>query len=135
MKIKYLYKNTYIKRDYNTKISEIEKKITDHNHGKYITTPEFNNFARAKLITKTDFDAELKKSRDRVTSKKPNYLLVENKLKKLQKFDSSYFRGKDFLEGSYLVFKLINKYFKKTGNTKSISSWKSKDFSHEVILL
>ena len=33
------------KTDYNTKITEIEKKLTDHNHGKYITTPEFNNLA------------------------------------------------------------------------------------------
>ena len=30
------------KTDYNAKISEIEKKVTDHNHDKYITTPEFN---------------------------------------------------------------------------------------------
>ena len=29
------------KADYNTKIVEIEKKITDHD--KYITTPKFNN--------------------------------------------------------------------------------------------
>ena len=27
------------KRDYNTKISETEKKVRDHNHDKYITTP------------------------------------------------------------------------------------------------
>ena len=25
---------------YDTKIGEIEKKLTDHNHKKYITTPE-----------------------------------------------------------------------------------------------
>ena len=31
--------------DYNTKISEIKKKVSDHNHDKYITTPEFNNLA------------------------------------------------------------------------------------------
>ena len=30
------------KTDYNTKISEIENKVNNHNHGKYITTPEFN---------------------------------------------------------------------------------------------
>ena len=49
------------KTDYNTKISEIEKKLTDHNHDKYITTPEFNKFtadifatrlAQANLIIK-----------------------------------------------------------------------------------
>ena len=32
------------KTDYNTKISETEQKLTDHNHDKYITTPEFNMF-------------------------------------------------------------------------------------------
>ena len=41
-----------------------EKKLTDHNHDKYITTPKFNTFtagifaaslAKANLVTKTDF--------------------------------------------------------------------------------
>ena len=30
------------KTDYDTTISEIEKKYNDHDHDKYITTPEFN---------------------------------------------------------------------------------------------
>ena len=56
------------KTDYNTKISEIKKKFADHNHDKYITTPEFNNLAagffatrltQAYLIAKTDFDTKL----------------------------------------------------------------------------
>ena len=60
--------NLVKKTDYDTKVNEIEKKITDHKHDKYITTPEFNkltveNFAarlaQASLITKTDFDAKL----------------------------------------------------------------------------
>ena len=51
-----------------TKIIEIEKKITDHNHDKYITTAEFNkltavNFparlAQRNLVTKTDFNNKL----------------------------------------------------------------------------
>ena len=33
------------KADYGSKITEIEKKRTDHNHDKYITTPEFNTLA------------------------------------------------------------------------------------------
>ena len=37
--------NLVKKTDYNTKVSDIKMKITDHNHGKYITTPEFNNLA------------------------------------------------------------------------------------------
>ena len=56
------------KTNYDTNISELEKKLTDHNHDKYITTPEFNTLAasvfnarlaQANLITKTDFDAIL----------------------------------------------------------------------------
>ena len=46
------------KTDYNTKISEIENKVNDHNHGKYITTSEFNTIAadtfKAKLAAQTD---------------------------------------------------------------------------------
>ena len=33
------------KTNYNTKITEIKKKFTDHNHDKFITTPEFNTLA------------------------------------------------------------------------------------------
>ena len=56
------------KTDYNTKIYEIEKETTDHNHDKYITTPEFNKLtaetfaarlAQVNLLTKTDFDNKL----------------------------------------------------------------------------
>ena len=31
------------KKDYNAKINEVKKKVTDHNHNKYITASEFNN--------------------------------------------------------------------------------------------
>ena len=82
------------KTDYNTKFSEIEGKLNNHNHDKCITTPEFNKFSvdvfderlkRANLITKTDFDADLKKNSDRVTSKNSKHLLVGNELKKTSK--------------------------------------------------
>ena len=62
--------NLVNKTDYNTKVTEIEKKLTDHNHDKYITTPEFNKLAadvfnarlaRVNLITKTDFDSKFYK--------------------------------------------------------------------------
>ena len=54
--------------DYDKKISELEKKITDHSHEKYNTTPEFNKLtakkfaprlAQTNLMTNTDFDAKL----------------------------------------------------------------------------
>ena len=134
------------KADYNTKISEIENKFNNHNHGKYITTPEFNNFAaavftarlaRANLVTKTDFDTELKKISDKVTSNKSKHLLVETKLKKLQKFDSSYFRGRSHFEEdgvqNYLVCQPMYKYFLKNGSIESIAELESKGLSNEVI--
>ena len=38
------------KTDHNTKIIEIENKITtDHDHDKYITTQEFNKFTSEKF--------------------------------------------------------------------------------------
>ena len=96
--------NLVTKTDYNTKISEIEKKITDHNHDKYITTPEFNTLAasvfnarlaQTKLVTKTDFDTKLKDISHRISSNKTKHFLVENELKKLKAFDSSYFKGRN----------------------------------------
>ena len=56
------------KTKYDTKVSELEKKLTDHNHDKYITTSEFNTLAagvfnailpEANLISKTDFNIKL----------------------------------------------------------------------------
>ena len=41
------------KTDYNTKITDIENKLNNHNHDKYIDTSEFNtlatNFFNARL--------------------------------------------------------------------------------------
>ena len=47
------------KTDYNTKISEIEKKLTDHNHDKYITNPQFNKLSAEVFdarLAQADFD-------------------------------------------------------------------------------
>ena len=112
------------KTDYDTKISEIEKKVSDHNHDKYITTPEFNilaarvfnpRLAQAHLVTRTNFDAKLKKISDRVTSNKTKHLLVETELKRPKKIDAAYFRGKNYFDGddtqNYLVFQPVQKCF------------------------
>ena len=83
--------NFFKKAHYNTIISEIEGKINNHTHDKYNPTPKFNNLTAkvfdarlklANLVTKTNFDIELKKNSDRVTSNKSKHLLVENELKK-----------------------------------------------------
>ena len=94
------------KTNYDTKITEIEKKLTDHNHDKYIT-PEFNTLAadvfnaqlaQSNLITKAGFDAKLSSLNRKNTANKSKNLLVENELKKLKAFDSSYFIGKSHFE-------------------------------------
>ena len=38
------------KSDYNTKINKIEKKITDHDHSKYVTTPESNKLTAEHFV-------------------------------------------------------------------------------------
>ena len=134
------------KTDYNTTVTEIENKLTDHNHDKYIDTQEFNTLAadvfnarlaQANLITKTDFDAKLSSLNRKITENKTENLLVKNELNKLKTFDSSYFIGKSHFEEdgtqNYLVFQPINRYFKVIANTDYVSSWKSKGLSAENI--
>ena len=73
----------------------------------------------------------------KITQHKTKHLLVENELNKLKTFDSSYFIGKSHSEEdgtqNYLLFQLINKYFKVITNTDYVSSWKSKGLSPESI--
>ena len=141
--------NLVKKTDKNIKISNIEKEITDHNHDKYITTPEFNNLAagvftarlaQADLVTKTDFDTKLQTINKNITSNKTKHLFVQNELKNLKTFDSSYFRGKCHLEKhgtqNYLVFQPMYRYFERVagvGSGNYIYFWKSKGLSDEKI--
>ena len=91
-------------------------------------------------MTKTDFDAKLSSLNRKITSNKSKHLLVENELKKLKTFDSSYFIGKSHFEEdgaqNYLVFQPMYRYFKITagvGNGSHIYYWKSKGLSDEEI--
>ena len=140
------------KPDYNTKITDIENKLTNHNHDKYIDTLEFNKFAvvifnarlaQVNLIINTDFDVKLSRLNRKITQNKLKHLLIENELNKsiqiilIQIFDSNYFIGKSHFDEdgtqNYLVFQTINKYFKVITNTDYVSSWKSKGLSSESI--
>ena len=56
-------------KKWTQKLLKLEKRLTDHNHNKYITTTEFNTsaavvfdatLAQANLVIKTDFDAKLR---------------------------------------------------------------------------
>ena len=69
--------NLVKKTEYNTKITDIENKLNNHNHDKYITTPEFNTLAtdvfnakltQANLIPKKDFDAKLSGINRKITA-------------------------------------------------------------------
>ena len=71
--------NLIKKTNYDIKISELEKELTDHNHDKYITTKEFNKLTaekfaarltQANLITKTDYVAKLSSLNRKITSNK-----------------------------------------------------------------
>ena len=103
------------KTDYNTKIGEIEKNITDHDHNnKFIITQEFNtlaaeNFAarlkQANLaikayiddfIEKTNFDDKLKNLNKKVTSNKTRHLKAEKKLIDLTNKASPLEKGYNF---------------------------------------
>ena len=93
------------KTDYNTKVTEIENKLNNHNHDKYIDTSEFNKLTanvfnarsgQANLITKTDFDAKLSTLNRKITQNKTKHLLVENELKKLKTFDLTLYWQESF---------------------------------------
>ena len=125
---------------------KLKKIITDHNHDKYITIPEFNkltaeNFAaklvQANLVTKTDFDNKLISLNKKINSNKTKHLLAENELKKLQTFGSIYFRSKSHFEDdgtqNYLVFQTKYRYFKRVSNNDHILSMKSIGLSDKSI--
>ena len=72
----------------------------------------------------TDFDDKLKSLNQKVNSNKTKHLLVENELKKLETFDSIYFRGKSFFEEdgtqNYSVFQEMFRYCKRVVNSDYI---------------
>ena len=95
------------KTDYNTKVTETENKLNNHNHDKYIDNQEFNKLyadlfnarlTQANLITKTDFDFKFWNLNRKITTNKTKHLLVEIELNKLKTFDLSYFIAKSHFD-------------------------------------
>ena len=134
------------KKDYDRKTTEIENKLNNHNHDKYITTPELNTLAadvfnatlaQANLVAKTKFDNTVSSLNNEITVNKTKNQSIENELNKLKNFDPSYFISKSHFEEdgtqNYLVFQPLNKYFKVITNTDYVSSWKSKDYLLKVL--
>ena len=147
MKIKYLTLAILLKKtDYSTKVTEIENKLNNHNHDKYIDTSEFNKLAgdvfnarlaEANLVTEADFDEKLSNLNRKITKNKTDHLLVQNQLKKLKTFDLGYFIGKNYFgeDGAqnYLVFQPLFRYFNVNNNTNIVLLWKSKGLSDNAI--
>ena len=136
------------KTDYDTKVADIENKLTNYNHDKYIDTQDVNKLpadvfnarlAQEILITKIDFDAKFSNLNRKITKIKSKQLLVENELKKLKTFYLSNFIDKShFSEDgtqNYLVFQPMIRYFKVNTitNTDYGLSWKSKGLSAKSI--
>ena len=76
------------KTDYDTKVTEIDNKFNNHNHDKYITTPEFNTLAadvfNANLVKETDFDNTISSLDSKIAANKTKNVSIENELKKLK---------------------------------------------------
>ena len=83
----------------------------------------FAKLSRANVVTKRNFDAKI--------------IELENIIKKLQIFDSSYFRGESHFEEDgtqiYLIFQALCRYFKVVINTDYVLSSKSKDYLMKVL--
>ena len=95
-----------LKTDYDAKISEIEKKDTDHDHDKYITTSEFNKLttehfkarlAQVNLVTNIDLSNRLQSCNRNIVSSRELIKINKSKLNVIQKFDLSYFKGKTYI--------------------------------------
>ena len=64
---------TFLKNRF-TKGTEIENKLNNHNHDKYINA----RLAQANLVTKTDFDDKLSSLNRKITQNKTDHLLIQN---------------------------------------------------------
>ena len=122
------------KTDFNTKVTEIESKI-----------PGISN-----LVKKTDFNTKVTEIKGKIydvsnlvkNADFDKHLLVENELKKLEKFDSACYRSKKYFDGNdgtqnSLVFQVGEKYFKNNFGSSSskIEIWKSKGLSSQSLNL
>ena len=85
--------NSVKETDYNTKITEIENKLINHNPDKSITTPEFNTLtavfnarlAQANLVTETIFDNSVSSLDTKTEANKSLGALLQRTFKKLRK--------------------------------------------------
>ena len=134
--------NLVEKTNYNTKVTDIESKLNNHNQDKFITTPKFNTLAadvfntrlaQANVLVKTDFD-------NKIATNKTKNKSVENEIKKLKTLDLSCFIGKSHFgeddSENYILFQSIKRYVKLIAYNKLyISLWNLKDYLAKLLSL
>ena len=128
------------KTDFNAKVTEIVGKIPSISGlatNSELTAVENKILDVSGLVKQTNLDTELKKISDRFASNKSRHLQIGNELKKLQKFDAAYFRGKNYFDGNdgaqnTLVFQTTQKHFK-LSNKNQTDEWKSKGLSNRYL--
>ena len=122
--------NLVKKADYNSKITEIEDIIPDISNlatKTALTTVENKILDISNVVKKSDYNTKISD--------------IENNVKKLQAYDLSYSRGKQYFDEedgkqNYLVFLPKTKYFKLNlvvNVTDRVLSWQSKGISYESI--
>ena len=126
------------KPEYDTKIGKIEKKILDHNHDKYVTTPKFNklmldNLAarlnQANLASENDISefinsSDLDKKIETLASK-AELKVEKDKIEKLETYDSSIFISQSYFfnerSQNFLKFlPILNNFTMPNGLTEKI---------------
>ena len=93
--------------------------------------------SEANLVTKIDFDNKIISLYIKIFVKRTKNESIENELKKLKWFDSSYFIGKSHFEEddiqNYLAFQPIHRYVKLIANTIHIHHGNPKDYLMKVL--
>ena len=91
------------------------------------------------MITETDFDAKLSRINRKIKENKTKNVLVKKWIESAKNFWFDLFYRQESLwrtcYKNYLLFQPLNTYFIAITNTDYISSWKSKGFSSESIML
>ena len=131
------------KTDCGGKRLDIKNKfITTVDQNKFTKDVVANNIKSEGLVNKSTIagfinNANLDKEKSSNISRKIRIKSRTNKTTKLEAFDSSYYHEKSHTEDdrtqNYLVFHLMQRYFKKVSSSQHILSWKSKGLSDESI--
>ena len=129
------------KTDYNTNISDIETiYFTGSDCNKFTVETIDAKIKVNRLVDKSDIsrfigNSDLDKKKIATLATKAELESEQDKITRLQSFDSSCFRGKSYFKSdgtqNYLVFQPVYSYFKKFANSNHISAWKEKGVCDE----